>query len=86
VLFVVGLAMGRWVVVAGLPVVHVLSRSLIRTLRVALATVLTTVPPILNSIVAASFQSACNLCPPLAHLSYHLLDQLPLFSSDGIVI
>jgi hypothetical protein len=55
VLFVVGLAMGRWVVVAGLPVVHVLSRSLIRTLRVALATVLTTVPPILNSIVAASF-------------------------------
>jgi hypothetical protein len=55
VLFVVGLAMGRWVVVAGLPVVHVLSRSLIRTLRVALAAILAAIPPVLDSVVTASF-------------------------------
>jgi hypothetical protein len=51
----VRLAMGRWVVVAGLRVVHVLSGSLIRTLRVALATVLAAIPPVLNGVVAASF-------------------------------
>jgi hypothetical protein len=55
VLFVVGLAMGSWVVVTSLRVVHVLSGSLIRALRVALAAVLAAIPPVLHSVVAASF-------------------------------
>jgi hypothetical protein len=55
VLFVVGLAMGSWVVVTSLRVVYVLSGSLIRALRVALAAVLAAIPPVLHSVVAASF-------------------------------
>jgi hypothetical protein len=81
-----GLAVGCWVVIASLSVVDVLAGSLLRTLRVALASVLAAVPPVLHCVVAASLQPPCNLCPPLAHLSYHLLNELPLFSRDGVMV
>jgi hypothetical protein len=55
VLFLVGLAMGCRVVVTIVWVVHVLARSLIRTLRVALAAILAAIPPVLDSVITASF-------------------------------
>ena len=46
----------------------------------------TTVPPVLNGIVASPAQPACNFRPTLAHLSDHLLDQDALLRTDGIMV
>lgn len=86
VLFVVSKAVREWVVEARLSMVHVLAGPLVWTLRAALSSVLTTVPPVLDGVVAAAFQPPCNLCPSLAHLSDHLLNQFALFASDGVVV
>jgi hypothetical protein len=43
-----------WVVVTGLRVVHKVARPLVRTLWVALPSVLATVPPVLHCVVAAT--------------------------------
>lgn len=52
----------------------------------ATATVHSTVPPVLDSIVAAASQTTCDLGPTLAHLGDHLLDEDALFGSDGIMV
>lgn len=85
VLFVVGESVG-WVRVTRLRVVHMLTASLFGTLWIALATVLTTIPPVLYCIVASPLEPTGNLCPSLAHFCDHLLDQLPLFGSDWIMV
>lgn len=46
----------------------------------------TTVPPVLHSIVAASTKTSSDLCPSLAHVVYHLLDQDAFVRGDGIMI
>jgi hypothetical protein len=61
-------------------------QSVVRSLWVALSSVLAAVPPILHRIVAASLEPTCNLCPPLAHFCYHLLDQLPLVRRDWVMV
>lgn len=48
--------------------------------------VLATVPPVLDGIVAAAFESSSNLGPSLAHLVDHLLDLLALFGGDRIMV
>jgi hypothetical protein len=75
-----------WVVIASMSRADVVVRSLVRSLRVALPSVLASVPPVLHCVVAASLESPCNLCPPLAHLGHHLLDQLALFRRNWIVV
>lgn len=78
---------GHWrVVVASLCWVHLVVWSLLRSLWVALPPVLAAVPPVLHCVVAASLEPPCDLSPPLAHLSDHLLDQLPLFRRDWVVV
>jgi hypothetical protein len=52
----------------------------------ATATVHSTVPPVLDGIVAAATQTTCDLSPTLTHLSDHLLDENALFGSDGIMV
>lgn len=52
----------------------------------AAATVHSTVPPVLDGIVAAATQTTCDLSPTLAHLGDHLLDENALFGSDGIMV
>jgi hypothetical protein len=52
----------------------------------ATATVHSTVPPVLDSIVAAASQTTCDLGPTLTHLGDHLLDENALFGSDGIMV
>ena len=65
---------------------HLFMSSLLISFGVPLSPILTTVPPVLDCIVTASFQSSCYFSPPLSHLLHHTLDLLPLFRSDWIVI
>ena len=44
------------------------------------------VPPVLDRIVAAAVEPACNLGPALAHLGHQTLDQGALFGRDGVVV
>jgi hypothetical protein len=60
--------------------------SLIISFGVALLPVLAAIPPVLDCIVAASFQSSCDLSPPLSHLLHHAFDLLPLFRRDWIMV
>jgi hypothetical protein len=91
---IAGLVIGREVVFAvmdqGVVVVfgrlRRVARPLVWALWVALPSVLTTVPPVLDCIVAASLQTSRNLSPPLAHLSDHLFDQLALVRRNGIMV
>jgi len=55
-------------------------------LSVASAAVHATIPPVLDSIVAATAQAASDLGPALAHLGDHLLNQLTLLGSDGVMV
>lgn len=55
-------------------------------LGVASATVHAAIPPVLDSVVAAAAQAASDLSPALAHLSDHLLNQLTLLGSDGVMV
>jgi hypothetical protein len=52
----------------------------------AAATVHSTIPPVLDGIVAATPQTTSDLGPTLAHLSDHLLDENALFGGDGIMV
>jgi hypothetical protein len=62
-----------------------LVRGLI-TVRVALPAILAAVPPVLDCVVAATFESPCDFSPPLAHLGDQLLDHFALFWRNGLVI
>jgi hypothetical protein len=55
-------------------------------LSVASAAVHATIPPVLDSVVAATTQTTSDLGPALAHLSNHLLNQLTLLGSDGVMV
>lgn len=44
------------------------------------------VPPVLDGVVAAVPQPPGNLCPALAHVADHALDQEPLFGGDGVAV
>jgi hypothetical protein len=55
-------------------------------LSVASAAVHATIPPVLDSVVAATAKAASDLGPALAHLGDHLLNQLTLLGSDGIMV
>jgi hypothetical protein len=52
----------------------------------AAATVHSTIPPVLDGIVAATTQTTGDLGPTLAHLGDHLLDENALLGSDGIMV
>lgn len=52
----------------------------------SLSAILATVPPVLDGVVAAAVQSSGNLCPPLALLLDHALDESALLCRDGIMI
>ena len=52
----------------------------------AAATVHSTIPPVLDSVVAAATQTTSDLSPTLAHLSDHLLDENALLWSDRIMV
>lgn len=85
-LFVVvraGLGNGR-VVVGSL--VQLLMAALVVSIGVALPSVLTAVPPILDCVVAAAFESSGDFGPPLAHLLHQLLDQLAFLWCDGFMV
>jgi hypothetical protein len=55
-------------------------------LSVASAAVHATIPPVLDSVVAATAKAASDLGPALAHLGDHLLNQLTLLGSDGVMV
>ena len=71
--------------VCGLLVVHLRVSGLV-TLGIALSAVLAAVPPVLDGVVAAALESACDLGPPLAHVGDQLLNQFALFLGDGVVV
>lgn len=48
--------------------------------------VLATIPPVLDSIVAASVEASSNLSPLLTHLPDQALNQLAFFGSDGVMV
>lgn len=56
------------------------------SLWVALPAVLSSIPPVLDGVVAAAFESPCDLGPPLAHLSDQLFDQFTFFGRDGLMV
>lgn len=98
-LLVVGAALESTIVVHGL-VWHTLAHHWVATGHLALlagfhlsaalgippAAVLTTIPPVLDGVVAAAMEAAGNLSPSLAHLGDHLLDHGALLGSDGVVV
>jgi len=51
-----------------------------------LSAILASVPPVLDGVVAAAVQSSGNLCPPLALLLDHALDEGALLRRDGIMV
>ena len=55
-------------------------------LLVTSSAVLATVPPVLDCIVAATMESACDLSPALAHLGDHLLNEGAFLWGDGVVV
>jgi hypothetical protein len=86
VLAVVGHGLGDQGVVVVFSRLRRVAGCLIRALWVALSSVLATVPPVLDCVVAAAFESSCDFSPPLAHFGDHLLDQLTLIRRDGVVV
>jgi hypothetical protein len=56
------------------------------TLWVALSAILSPVPPVLNGVVAAAFESPSDFGPPLAHLGDQLLNQFAFLRRDGLMI
>lgn len=44
------------------------------------------IPPVLDSIITAVAQSACNLCPTLAHLIHHVFNHQTLVSRNGLAV
>jgi hypothetical protein len=51
-----------------------------------LPSVLASIPPILDSVVASARETACNLSPALSDGLHILFDELALFSRDGFVV
>ncbi len=48
--------------------------------------VLTSVPPVLHSIVAAAMEATGNFCPPLADFVNKTLDLKALLGGDWVVV
>lgn len=55
-------------------------------LLVAASAVLTSVPPVLDSIVGTATKASSNLSPTLAHLGNHLLNHGTLLWGDGFMV
>lgn len=55
-------------------------------LLVASTAVHATIPPVLDGVVTSSSQAARDLCPTLAHLGHHLLDEDAFFRRDWVVV
>jgi hypothetical protein len=53
---------------------------------VPLSSVLAAVPPVLDGVIAATIESARDLCPLLSHLGYHSLNCLALFWGNGVMV
>jgi putative component of membrane protein insertase Oxa1/YidC/SpoIIIJ protein YidD len=50
------------------------------------ASVLATIPPVLNSVVATAMKAACNFGPAFSNVLYKLLDQKALLRCDWLVV
>jgi hypothetical protein len=65
---------------------RLLVATMLTSLWVPFPPVLASVPPILYSVIAASIEASCDLCPSLSHFMDHALDLLPLFRRDRVVV